>query len=178
MLHQKKSIVITLLGAAVIFIATTAMKAPKQDPGFKNLKVLPKDISKEDLDKVMDQWRDALGVRCGFCHARDAATNKTDFASDAKPEKEITRKMMEMTKQINEKYFKEDKEEKHDGPMLAAVACYTCHNGKAQPANVAPPRVPGQGGFGGPPGGAPPAGGGTPPPAGTPPPTTNPPAHN
>jgi hypothetical protein len=44
---------------------------PKQQEAFKakNLKVLPKNISKEDLDKVMDGFKASLGVRCNYCHA-------------------------------------------------------------------------------------------------------------
>ncbi|HWF43362.1 MAG TPA: hypothetical protein VG537_01850, partial [Candidatus Kapabacteria bacterium] len=57
----------------------------------KNLKVLPKNISPEDLAKAMRTFSMSLGVRCGFCHV--AKENKSggrpepDFASDAKPEK-------------------------------------------------------------------------------------------
>src|SRR5262249_38141287 len=36
---------------------------------FKNLKVLPKDISRPALVGQMRQVAGALGVRCGFCHA-------------------------------------------------------------------------------------------------------------
>jgi cytochrome c553 len=165
MIRHKKTAVVIFLSAAVIFIATTAMQTQQQEqPEYKNLKVLPKNISHEELGKVMDEWRDALGVRCNFCHARDAATNKNDFASDAKPEKLMARKMMEMTAKINKKYFKEDKKDEKE--MMAAIACYTCHNGKAHPANAAPPRAPRTPGQGAPGGSA------TPPP--TTPPTTPP----
>ncbi len=169
MLRHKKTLIITCLSAAVILVATTAMKTPQpQEPEYKNLKVLPKNITHDELGKVMDEWKNALGVRCGFCHARDAVTNKNDFASDAKPEKEAARKMMQMTADINKKYFKEDKKDEKD--MMAAIACYTCHNGKAHPANAAPEGG-NNGGGNRPPGGG--NGGGTPPPAGgggTPPP--------
>jgi hypothetical protein len=136
LLHKKLFVTVSLL-SAVVFVATTAMKsstATEDEPAFKNLKVLPKNISKEDLDKVMDAWRDALGVRCNFCHARNAETNKMDMASDAKPEKEMARKMMKMTAKINKKYFKMDKDDKeHADGMLAAVTCMTCHHGSPHP---------------------------------------------
>lgn len=139
MLHHKKTLIVTCLSAAIIFVATTAMRAPKQEEqGFKNLKVLPKNITHDEMEKVMHDWSNALGQRCGFCHARDAQTNKTDFASDAKPEKLMARKMMKMTEKINKKYFKADKDDKDHAMM--AVSCYTCHNGKAQPEVNAPAR--------------------------------------
>lgn len=135
LLHKKFFITVSLL-SAVVFVATTAMKSSTvaDEPAFKNLKVLPKNISKDDLEKVMHSWNDALGVRCNFCHARNAETNKMDMASDAKPEKEMARKMMKMTAKINKKYFKMDKDDKeHADAMLAAVTCMTCHHGSPHP---------------------------------------------
>jgi cytochrome c553 len=171
MLHHKKTLIVTCLSAVIIFVATTAMQTPPQqeEQGFKNLKVLPKNITHDEMEKVMHDWSSALGQRCGFCHARDAQTNKTDFASDAKPEKLMARKMMTMTAKINKKYFKEDKDDKDSdhGAMMAAVGCYTCHNGKAHPDATAPARN-GNGGERRAPG-TPPAGG-----SATPPPTTPP----
>lgn len=142
MLHHKKTLIVTCLLAVIIFVATTAMQTPPQqeEQGYKNLKVLPKNITHDELGKVMHDWSTALGQRCGFCHARDAQTNKTDFVSDAKPEKLMARKMMAMTEKINKKYFKEDKDDKDHGAMMAAVGCYTCHNGKAHPEATAPAR--------------------------------------
>jgi len=175
MLHHKKTLIVTCLSAVIIFVATTAMQTPAQqeEQGFKNLKVLPKNITHDEMEKVMHDWSNALGQRCGFCHARDAQTNKTDFASDAKPEKLMARKMMTMTEKINKKYFKEDKDDKDKdhGAMMAAIGCYTCHNGKAHPEATAPPRT-GNGGERRAPG-TPPGGSATPPP--TTPPATNPP---
>jgi cytochrome c553 len=166
MLHHKKLIVTLCLSATVVFAATASMQGEPEKPEWKNLKVLPKNISKEDLDHVMDEWKGALGVKCNFCHARNDETKKTDFASDAKPEKLMARKMMAMTAKINKKYFKADKDEKD---MMAAITCYTCHHGSAHPDVTAPAQAPGDHkGMGGmnhmqpPPAPAPPAG--TPPP--------------
>ena len=166
MFKHKKLLVTICLTATVVFAATASMQTVEPEKHeWKNLKVLPKNISEKDLDKVMDDWRDALGVRCGFCHARNEETKKTDFASDAKPEKEEAREMMRMTAKINKKYFKGDKDSKD---MTAAITCYVCHHGNAHPESVAPPHVKGMGGPGGeghkmaPP--ASPDGAGTPPP--------------
>ena len=132
----RKKLFITLsLSALVVFAATASMQTQEEKPKFTNLKVLPKNITEPELDKIMHEWGGALGVRCGFCHARNAETNKTDFASDAKPEKEMARNMMKMTAKINKKFFKAEKGEKEE--MMAAVNCYTCHHGSAHPEAAA-----------------------------------------
>jgi len=58
----------------------------KPEDGFKNLKVLPKDISEKALDSVMGEFCISLGVHCNFCHARkeDTTQRGLDFASDKK----------------------------------------------------------------------------------------------
>lgn len=121
----KKTITLTVL-MLTVFILSAFMPPPEQKA--KNLKVLPKDISKEALDEVMDGFKAALGVKCNFCHAPQADNpKKLDFASDAKPEKEMARNMMRMTAKINKKYF-HNKEE-----ALLVVSCVTCHNGHEHP---------------------------------------------
>jgi hypothetical protein len=131
MLHSKKILVIaSLLGLMVIGMAAVR---PADDPKPKhNLKVLPKDISHDDLDKIMDEWKAALGVKCNFCHApsADSTSHRLDFASDAKPEKDIARHMFRMTGRINKKYFHFDKDDKGAVP---AISCMTCHRGNPHP---------------------------------------------
>ena len=72
MIFSRKSLVIMLVGL-FIFLGIAATKPtedkPTEEHKYKNLKVLPKNISKEDLDKVMDGFKTALGVKCSFCHA-------------------------------------------------------------------------------------------------------------
>jgi hypothetical protein len=131
MLHYKKLVVAsTLIAFMVIGMAATR---PLDDKPKRNLKVLPKDISDDDLDKVMDSWKIALGVKCSFCHApsKDSSSRHLDFASDAKPEKDIARHMFRMTAKINKKYFHFDKDEK--GAVTPAVSCLTCHRGDPHP---------------------------------------------
>jgi hypothetical protein len=115
-----------------IWIGIAATKPPEEHT-FANLKVLPKDISPEDLDKVMDNFKAALGVKCTFCHApsKDSTNQHPDFASDDKPEKNIARKMMKMTTRINRKYFSYSKNEQ--GESLPVVECMTCHHGHEHP---------------------------------------------
>ncbi len=106
---------------------------PEPDEGFKNLKVLPKNISDKQLDSVMGEFSISLGARCGFCHARKADTTKRglDFASDAKDEKEIARNMYKMTAYLNATYFNWKNSTRPD--TIHYVVCYTCHRGTHSP---------------------------------------------
>jgi Photosynthetic reaction centre cytochrome C subunit len=133
MIFSKKTFVVMVVSLFIVFgIAATK---PPEAPKYKNLKLLPKNISKEDLDKVMDGFKAALGVKCNFCHApsKDSTQKWPDFASDDKPEKGVARKMMKMTAKINKKYFSYDKNEQ--GQSIAAVECMTCHRGSPHPAD-------------------------------------------
>lgn len=130
---KPKNLIFTLLIAAVAALGASADYQQPAPPAPKNLKVLPKNISHEELDHVMDEWKVALGVRCNFCHAASPDNpRKMDWASDAKPEKQMARQMYTMTNKINKKYFHSKKDE--NGMMaMAAVNCNTCHNGQAHP---------------------------------------------
>lgn len=131
---KSKNIVFTLLITAVAAMGATAdLQERPAPPKPKNLKVLPKNISHEELDHIMDEWKGALGVKCNFCHAASATNPKRlDFASDAKPEKEMARKMYTMTAKINKKYFHASK--MANGMMaMEAVDCVTCHHGDPHP---------------------------------------------
>ncbi|MEP6713447.1 MAG: c-type cytochrome [Ferruginibacter sp.] len=115
--------------ASILFIIAAFAAITPGPPGFKNLKVLPKDISDEALDSIMDKFKAALGVKCGYCHQRNDSTKHFDFASDAKPEKEIARKMMLMTMDINKKYFNFNDEK----VAPERITCITCHRGNPMP---------------------------------------------
>lgn len=108
-----------------------------QIPKPTNLQVLPKDISTRDLMTLMFGYGKALGVECGFCHAVDPQTHRPDFASDAKPDKEIARTMMRMTQEINSKYLS-TVNDPDATPAEKTVACGTCHRGKTMPAPFVP----------------------------------------
>jgi hypothetical protein len=133
MIRTQKALVFFLVSLFII-VGIAATKPPEEHK-YKNLKILPKNISKADLDKVMDGFKAALGVKCSFCHApsKDSTVHFPDFASDDKPEKNIARKMMKMTAKINKKYFSYNKNEQ--GEMLQSVECMTCHHGKEHPGH-------------------------------------------
>ena len=117
---------------AVVIIGVGAIEPPYQKDEFKNLKVLPKDISSKDLQKIMvDEFQDGLGISCNYCHAPEKGSLHLDYASDEKPEKEIARAMMLMTMDINNKYF--GVEHPVIGDSVLTISCNSCHHGTPHP---------------------------------------------
>jgi len=120
---------VILIAAGTVIVAAAALPPANE---FKNLKVLPRNISSKNLSKIMiDDFEDGLGVSCGFCHIEEKNSHRLDYASDAKPEKQIARLMMQMTLKVNKKYFKL----KHPmiGDSILAISCLTCHRGQPRP---------------------------------------------
>jgi hypothetical protein len=129
LISMKNKAVAILVLAAFVFIGIAASKPVGTKE--RNLKVLPKDISDTDLDSVMEGYSKALNVKCDFCHSENKAKTDIDFASDDKPEKEITRIMMKLTAGINKDYF--DYTILYKAGETMAVSCYTCHDGFPRP---------------------------------------------
>ena len=139
---KKTSLVI----CALIAIVTVLFSFTKPKGLYENLKVLPKNTTKEQMDSIMKHFTGSLGVKCNFCHVRlDNEKKDWDFANDEKKHKLIARDMLRMTQTINKKFFKD--EARGDGKMQMAnqVTCYTCHNGKEEPGRL-PPLQQGPGG--------------------------------
>jgi hypothetical protein len=135
-MRLNKFVIITWLTATVIITAAATTHTPNP-PKYANLKVLPKDISSRELQCIMtDDFEDGLGVSCGFCHANASDGHGLDFASDAKPEKAITRTMMRMTLDLNKRWL----QNKHPklGDAALVVQCTTCHKGRAFPDGAEP----------------------------------------
>jgi hypothetical protein len=133
---MKRSFFITL---GLVALVSLSLAFTKDDPLYKNLKILPKNTTKEQMDSVMHHFENSLSVHCSFCHVRDTATRKTDFVSDANPHKEKAREMMKMTDKINDKYFDVTGGKRTITTQLM-VTCYTCHHGTTDPATI-PPHV-------------------------------------
>lgn len=116
----------------VVTISAFTLQPAQEENRPKNLKVLPKNISEEELTKVMRGFNAALGVKCGYCHAPNTNGEKgLDFSSDANPKKNIARGMIKMTKKINKKYFKSE----HEG-VVKNISCVTCHNEQSKPKTI------------------------------------------
>jgi len=128
-LSSKFKLVVTFTGLLAISATFIDNKANE----FKNLQVLSKDISPKALQQIMvDEFQDGLGVACNFCHAEEKDSHHLDYASDAKPEKEMARYMMRMTLNINKQYFQ------NVNPVIGdslIINCITCHRGQPHPDN-------------------------------------------
>jgi len=117
------------LTAVLLTCSTTQGQVPEK---FTNLKVLPKGISKHELESTMRGFAFALGVRCGHCHVEKKAPEKGfDFAADDKDAKKTARVMLQMVEAINRDYV--SKIEKVDKTAPIHVECVTCHHGLTQP---------------------------------------------
>lgn len=148
---MKKSVLVIIACLFIVFVFQAFTTSHK--PEFTNLQILPKDISKDGLDSVMHHFTASLGVKCNYCHVRNEEARKMDFAKDDKPEKQIARKMMMMTIDINKNHFQQIEESMDSGKMemptdtaavsymLKYVTCYTCHHGDPHPENK-PPKKP------------------------------------
>ena len=112
-----------------LFIAASLLSSPTlAAPEHKNLQVLPKDISKDDLKKTMDGFTEQLGVKCTFCHVLD------QYEKDERPHKADARRMIKLVFDMKAKkadYF---------GPRVkeAVISCGMCHRGKAEPEPFVP----------------------------------------
>ena len=138
--------VVTLLTLSVLSsFPLLAQQAPPPGaahgsmPKPTNLKVLPQDISHQDLMKTMFAFSQQLGVQCTFCHAQDAGAKHPNFASDDKPEKNTARTMMLMTQEINAKYLTRPGS---DRPPDHPIGCGNCHLGHESPPAFVPPPPP------------------------------------
>lgn len=130
---------LALLRAALRLVPLVAVlfwqgSASAQIPDkFTNLKVLPKNMTKDDLISTMRGFSVGLGVRCNYCHASVDSTKGRglNFASDAKNEKLIARTMMSMVTTINTKLVP-----KSGIKSPAQVGCVTCHHGVQKPQTL------------------------------------------
>ena len=148
--HFHSGVVALALATA---IAASAAQAPQPQQGAPaappehehnmpaptNLKVLPKDLTAEQVHEIMHKWAGALGTGCSTCHAADPTRvgpngrPRLNFADDSKPEKKTARLMFKMTEDINANYV--SMVENSGQP----VTCGTCHRGHVTPEPFIPP---------------------------------------
>ena len=136
---MKKSFLVV---AGIIFLiaCSYAFTTNTGEPRYKNLKILPKDITERQMDSVMHHFTESLNVKCGFCHVRNQETKEWDHASDSNKHKLVAREMMTMTNALNDKYFPYSGKAENLSTALT-VTCYTCHNGQKEPATkMRPPQ--------------------------------------
>jgi len=107
-----------------------------EEPEFKNLQVLPKDIPRHELFDIMRfQFVRGLGVGCLYCHVGEEGKPPStyDFASDDKATKRKARVMWKMTQAINQTFLP-GLPERLDPPVQ--VQCITCHRGLPEPRQI------------------------------------------
>ena len=106
---------------------------PRTYPAPTNLKVLPKNLTGQQVRDIMEHWEGYLGVHCTTCHTPDPTRMgpngrpQLNFADDSKEEKRTARIMYTMTEDINVNYV--SKVPSSDEP----VTCGTCHSGHLGP---------------------------------------------
>jgi hypothetical protein len=127
----------SLLAAPIAFAQANGNSTPqrRQIPAPTNLKVLPKDTTGPQVIAIMRGFEGDLGVECTYCHAKDPATNRPNFASDANPMKDRARVMIKMAQAINTEYLTQLTDPKSE----AKVTCGTCHRGMSTPPDFVPP---------------------------------------
>jgi len=108
-----------MLFGGILMACLAAGVGQSQSGNFKNLQVLPKDISKDDLKATMKGFAEQLGVQCDFCHDVDAG-----FEKDVKSNKLQGRRMLLLVNEMKntDKYFPNPEER-------AKISCWTCHRG-------------------------------------------------
>jgi photosynthetic reaction center cytochrome c subunit len=120
---------VALAAPLVLLLASSTPAVAQMNEPPKNLKVLPKDMARPEVIKIMRAFSVALGEHCEFCHADPPAPGKfPDFASDEKENKEKARTMMKMVAAINGDFMTKLGEEKPP-----SVGCETCHHGAKEP---------------------------------------------
>jgi hypothetical protein len=83
-------------------------------------------LTVQQFEAEMQLMNQALGVSCGFCHARG------NFAAETNPRKATARRMIEMVRAIDQQYFPDHRPA--DGESrLGKVSCFTCHQGSERP---------------------------------------------
>ena len=116
-----------IVGVVLVLVAYASPTWTQQAPPpegttagqvYKNIQVLG-ELPANRLMPAMHDMSTALGQECGFCHVED-------LASDAKPMKDIARRMITMTQAINSDSF----------AGQARVGCDTCHRGATLPIVV------------------------------------------
>ena len=113
---------------ALVLVAALTAPSVHAAPEHKNLQVIDKNISKDDLKKTMEGFAAQLGVKCQFCHVDE------QYEKDDKKQKNDARKMIKLVLEMKARkleFFKTTVKE-------SAIQCSMCHRGKPQPEAFVP----------------------------------------
>jgi hypothetical protein len=103
----------------LLFILAATPQAEKPLEETKQNIVVLKGVPSSQLIPIMTVMANSLGVTCTYCH-------EAEWESDAKPTKEAGRRMIRMTRAINDAHY--------GGKVV--VTCNTCHNGSVRTSEV------------------------------------------
>ena len=135
---NKKLVAVSGIGL-FIAVGIAATPAPSGDPSLKNLKVIPKNIDADQVERIMHKMAHDLGVTCTYCHPYTKPgvfPQRVDFVVDEIPAKNTARKMMVMTDKLNKKYFNYINRYDYDAMVnKTIITCNTCHRGLEKPNN-------------------------------------------
>ena len=122
-------VLVAIAVAACTAVSQQKAQEPKGDNlQFHNLRVLPPNITHDELITTMRGFARSLGTRCNHCHVANppGSAEEFDYANDAKPEKNTARTMLRMVLNINDNYVSKVDPAAH-------VTCFTCHRGHTTP---------------------------------------------
>ena len=117
-----------VFGALLVAATVSAQQPPAPAPGggrgqtpppMTNLQIFPKDTPREQVLATMQQFTQALGVQCNYCHVQDRA-------SDELRTKNAARQMMTLAREINQKL---PQAVNKPAEQATRVSCTTCHRG-------------------------------------------------
>ena len=117
-----------------MFAAAGVSAQPPQPPNMVDTPTVKEltGLTVPEFEAEMQLMNQALGVSCGFCHARG------NFAAETNPRKATARKMIEMVKGLNHQFFADYKPSGAvgDESRLGRVTCFTCHQGQERPRST------------------------------------------
>ena len=121
----------TICASMLLAMSGTPITAQIPDE-FQNLRILPTDISRDSLLRVMRDFSFALGVRCQYCHVGGDGISfeGVEFHKDDDPDKRKARFMLRLVANLNNQVFPLIPE-RDDPPR--PIECKTCHRGLAKP---------------------------------------------
>ncbi len=100
---------------------TAPERVPMVEETFKTVQLL-RGIPTDTFFEVMGTFASSMGNDCTFCHASNAALDKSAFATQT-PRIQRARQMILMVQAINKQYF----------GGAPRVTCFTCHGGSNVP---------------------------------------------
>jgi Photosynthetic reaction centre cytochrome C subunit len=124
---------VTLSCVLIAGVGTAARQGPFPPTSLRNLQVLSKDSSPQEVIAAMRGMSQGLGVRCQYCHVgrEGQPLDQFNFVSDDVDKKGVARSMLQLVRTINATLA--------PGAPSGPVTCYTCHRGAARPVHTPPP---------------------------------------